>query len=94
MVTISPFPRRTDGHANNEISLFESAIRELGIDHHHVKVLKYFTARPRGKKFYGGAHPVKDLKYRDDVHISDSEVNQLLTFWRQMGLEEVSVLVI
>ena len=78
VITISPFPRRTDGHANKEISLFESAVRALGLEHHHVKTLSYFTVRPRGNELYGGAHPLKELKYRDDVHINDFELNQLL----------------
>ena len=78
MISISPFPRRTDGHANKEISLFESAIRALGLEHHHIKTLRYYTVRPRGKELYGGAHPIKELKYRDDVHINNFELNQLL----------------
>ena len=78
IISISPFPRRTDGHANKDISLFESAIRALGLEHHHIKTLRYYTARPRGTEVYGGAHPLKELKYRDDVHINDVELNQLL----------------
>ena len=78
IISISPIPRRDDGHANKEISMLESAVRALGIDHHHVKVLRYYTVRPRGKELYGGAYPVKDLKYRDDVHINNDELNQFL----------------
>ena len=37
-----------------------------------------WSGRSRGKELYGGAHPVKDLKYRDNIHINDFEVNQLL----------------
>ena len=53
-------------------------MRPLGVEHNHIKSLRYFTIRPRGKKFYGGSHPVKDLKFRDEVHLSDFELNQFL----------------